>query len=156
VVGLTDTQIAKSLQLPKSEVEDAFIGGLLHELGRLILACNYPERYEAAMIRVRQQRITVQKAEWEVFGTTHAEVGAYLLWLWGLPNGVTEIVARYDRPGSALSRGPLMAVHVADALIGAESGPDLDLECVIRMGLIDHLPEWRQLREALRPEVGMC
>ncbi len=146
-VAMLARRIAESLHLPKASVEDAFLGGLLHELGKLVLACNYPQQYEEVLQRVQQTGISVKQAELEVFGTTHAEVGAYLLWLWGLPDGVTEIVAGYDHPGVDQAQSPLVAVHVANALIDDESGKGLDLECLRSMGLLDQLPEWKQLRE---------
>ena len=142
--------IATSLQLSKSSVEDAFLGGLLHELGKLVLACNYPKQYEEAMTRAEQEGVPIEDAEREVFGTTHAEIGAYLLWLWGLPDGVTEIVARYQRPTPESPGAPVVAVHVADALVEGESERSVNVQCLTEMGLIEHLPEWKQLREAVR------
>lgn len=139
--------IAESLHLPKSSVEDAFLGGLLHELGKLVLACNYPQQYGEALLRAEKQAIPVQQAELEVFGTTHAQVGAYLLWLWGLPDGVTEIVAGYEQPGAEHPHASLVAVHVANALLDGKAEKNLDTNCLREMGLLDQLEEWRQLRE---------
>lgn len=148
--GQGTRQIARSLHLSESDVEDAFLGGLLHELGKLVLACSYPAQYEAAILRARQKAIPVKEAELEIFGTSHIPVGAYLLWLWGLPNGVIEIVARYDRPISDPPQTPLMAVHVANALVSEESEQKIDMECLTRMGLIGHLPEWKQMGEGVK------
>ena len=144
--------IAESLRLPKSSVEDAFLGGLLHELGKLVLACNYPQQYGEALLRAEQNGIPVQQAELEVFGTTHAQVGAYLLWLWGLPDGVTEIVAGYDHPRAEQQQAPLVAVHVANALMDEKAEKSLNTDCLREMGLLDQLTQWRQLREAARPQ----
>jgi len=146
-VAMLARRIAESLHLPKASVEDAFLGGLLHELGKLVLACNYPQEYENVLQHAQQQGTPVKQAEFEVFGTTHAEVGAYLLWLWGLPDGVTEIVAAYDHPGVEQSQSPLIAVHVANALMDDGNGEGLDLEYLQSMGLLDQLPEWKHLRE---------
>jgi HD-like signal output (HDOD) protein/CheY-like chemotaxis protein len=145
-------RIAESLHLPRPSVEDAFLGGLLHELGKLVLACNYPQQYSQALLRTEKEGIPLQQAEREVFGTTHAQVGAYLLWLWGLPDGVTEIVAGYDRPRPEQQQGPLVAVHVANALMDGKAEKGLDTDCLRDMGLLDQLPEWRQFRESARPQ----
>jgi HD-like signal output (HDOD) protein len=149
-VGSLAQQIAQSLNLSKSEVEDAFMGGLLHELGRLVLACHYPEQYEAAILQAKHKGISIKDAEFEVFGTTHAQVGAYLLWLWGLPEGVTDIVARYERLGSEPLLAPLLAVHVANALLGESPEQNMDMECLVGMGVVAHLPAWKQLSEAIK------
>lgn len=145
-------RIAESLHLPKPSVEDAFLGGLLHELGKLVLACNYPQQFSTALLRTEKEGIPLQQAEREVFGTTHAQVGAYLLWLWGLPDGVTEIVAGYDRPRADQQQAPLVAVHVANALMDEKAEKALDTDCLRDMGLLDQLPEWRQFRESATPQ----
>lgn len=147
VVATLARQIAKSLHLSKSELEDAFLGGLLHELGKLILACNYPEQYEEVIHATNQRHIPAREVELEVFGTTHAEVGAYLLWLWGLPDAVAEVVAHYQKPAVARAPGALIAVHVAHALSSEEPEQNVDLECLTTMGLIDHLPAWKQMHD---------
>ena len=149
-VGALAREIARSLQLSKSDIEDAFVGGLLHELGKVVLACNFPEQYEDAIRRAKEKHIPIKKAELEVFGTTHAQVGAYLLWLWGLPDGITEILARYDQPGSNPPQASLLAVHVANALVGEEWEQEMDMECLNGMGLSDFLPNWKQMSEEIR------
>ena len=52
-------------------------------------------------------------------GTTHAEVGAYLLGLWGLPDPIVEAVAWHHNPGGCPGKAftPLTAVHAADAIV---------------------------------------
>lgn len=149
-VGALAREIARSLQLSKSDIEDAFVGGLLHELGKVVLACNFPEQYEDAIRRAKEKRIPIKRAELEVFGTTHAQVGAYLLWLWGLPDGITEILARYDQPGSNPPQASLLAVHVANALVGEEWEQEMDMECLSGMGLVGFLPDWKQMGEEIR------
>ena len=155
VVGSLARQIARSLQLSNSEVEDAFLGGLLHELGRLVLACNYPEEYETAIQRAQSEAIPLRKAELEIFGTTQAQVGAYLLWLWGLPDGVTEIVAHYSQLAAESAPAPLVAVHVASALVSKNPERDIDMVRLAGMGLAARLPEWKQMREELHEERGL-
>ena len=141
-------QIASSLKLPKIQIEDAFLGGLLHELGRLVLACNYPAEYEKVIQCAQRKAIPIKEAELETFGTTHAQVGAYLLWLWGLPDAIAEIVAHYGQPSSG-TQAPILAVHVANALVTEGLEREIDLECLSSMGLIDHLSEWKEMSEEI-------
>jgi len=147
-VGGLARRIAMSLELSAAAVDYAFVGGLLHDVGKLLLACNYPERYDDAMRLARQKGILDQMAEVQVFGTTHAEVGAYLLWLWALPDPVTEVVLRHHEflaAPDAVSR-PAVAVHVADALINGRLEPDA-VACLTAIGLSDKLAGWQQLSE---------
>lgn len=152
-VGALARRIAKSMQLSKSETDDAFLGGLLHEVGKLVLAANYPQDYESAILRARQQSIPMRNAEREVFGTTHSQVGAYLLWLWGMPTGVTEIISHYDDLGSPPTPS-VAAVHLANALVTEEFGESIDLDGLSQMGFADRLPEWKQIGEEVRQGVG--
>ena len=58
-------------------------------------------------------------AEREIFGVTHAEVGAYLLGLWGIPFPIVEAVAFHHRPNEVApeSRPLVAAIHIASGLI---------------------------------------
>ena len=143
-------QIARSMNLSKSSLEDAFLGGLLHELGKLVLACNYPEQYQEVLKQAQEDSIPIREAELRVFGATHAEVGAYLLWLWGLPDAVTDIVAHYQNPSPGESTRSLIAVHVANGLSEAGEEPAIDRDCLRAMGLIEHLAEWKEIGEEIR------
>jgi len=106
---------ARRWRLPAAD--EAFLAGLLHELGALVLAARDPGRRRATVAEARQARRRIDDVETEMLGTTHADLGAYLLSLWGLPQTVVDAVLRHheaevaDRPSIAL------AVHVASALV---------------------------------------
>jgi len=151
-VGGLARNIARSLDLSAAEVDYAFVGGLLHDVGKLLLACNYPERYDEAIRHARKEGILDRMAEVQAFGTTHAEVGAYLLWLWALPDPITEVVLRHHEFPSdpaAVSR-PGVSVHVADALINGGLGPDA-IACLTAIGLRYKLAGWQQMAEEAMP-----
>ena len=140
-------------------VDTAYAGGLLHDLGKLVLAASAPDDYSAILKRAVAERITTEEAELDGFGTTHAEVGAYLLGLWGLPDRLTEVLAFHHHPRAYADRGftPVLAVHVADALDymgdGDEPGPappELDLEYLGEHGLDDRPERWRAAAESER------
>ena len=145
-------RIARSLELSTAAVDYALVGGLLHDVGKLLLACNYPERYDEAIGHARERAILDRMAEVQAFGTTHAEVGAYLLWLWALPDPITEVVLRHhESPAdpAAVAR-PAVAVYVADALVNGGLEPDA-AACLTAVGLSDKLTGWKQLSEETVP-----
>lgn len=142
-------QIGKSLGLAKQELEDVYLAALLHELGKLVLAANCPDEYEAVLRRASTENAALTDAEQEVFGAGHAQVGAYLLWLWGLPDVITEAVAYYVEPGSETTLLGI-AIHVASALSG---GPKLNYDCLSERDLLRRLPEWEHIRD-LQMEVA--
>ncbi len=133
--------------------DQCFLAGLLHDVGQLILAAGLAEPYDRVLQKARTAGQPVWEAERAEFGATHAEVGAYLLGLWGLPNPVVEAVALHHRPAECLARGfsPAIAVHVADALAhepngdgAADVAPQVDRACLAALGLEDRLNAWKE------------
>jgi putative nucleotidyltransferase with HDIG domain len=138
-------RIAGDLRLSKAAVDDVLVGALLHDLGQLMLAHYYPGEYALALSQTGEQSMLLHEAEQRVFGTGHAEVGAYLLWLWGLPDSIVEIVAHHHRPSRASEQAAqsVAAVHIADAITHC-SDAELDLECLAQMRLTNRLAEWKE------------
>jgi HD-like signal output (HDOD) protein/CheY-like chemotaxis protein len=122
--------------------------GLLHDLGKLALAANLPEQFIRAVSLARERDVPAWQAEQEVFGATHGEVGGGLLGFWGLPMAVVEAVALHHHPTCLRDKSfsPLTAVHVADALLRAESGTHfealVDRDYLAALGLAEKIPAW--------------
>ena len=81
--SLLVAHVAQKL-LPASLRPDAMLGGMLHELGRLLICSNFPVEDRTIADLVRTQGLAIDEAERSVLGFDHAEVGAYLLRLWHL------------------------------------------------------------------------
>jgi len=149
--GLVARCIARAAQRPPIELEQAFIAGLLHDTGMLMLAADCSQRYSAVLAGARARNQKIWEAEQAEFGATHAEVGAYLLGLWGFHEAIIEAIALHHRPGDskADSFTPLTAVHVADALLQEQYGQamhclpsTLNWAYLDRLKLADWLPQW--------------
>lgn len=133
--------------------EEAFVGGMLHDLGILVLATCFPSAYEGVVARASYGHVPLLEAENEAFKVTHTEVGAYLLGLWGIPPGIQEIARYHHRPEllSSAPGLPLLAVHTADMLTAKpETHPlfhftrDPD-EGLVRTLDAERLAAWKQL-----------
>ena len=146
------------------DVEDAYTAGMLHDIGKMVLAANLPEPFQAALRVAREKKCPLHEAEQNIFGANHAGVGAYLLGLWGLPAAIVEAVAFHHTPGLSEERrlGALAAVHIASALEhelqGAEPEGEpaaLDRAFLAAAGLQDQLDSWRSEANRLfaTPEV---
>jgi putative nucleotidyltransferase with HDIG domain len=109
--------VARDLASP-IEQDDAFASGLLHDIGYLVLALRPQHQFGRFIERVRAGESPLD-VERDLFGVTHAEVGAHLLAIWGLPSTVVDSVQYHHDPGSApeASRRVTSIVHVADASI---------------------------------------
>ncbi len=78
--------------------DDAMLTGLLHDIGYWVLAQECATDLKTAVALAAQSRIPLYEAETRVLGASHAEIGAYLLGLWGLPYPIIEGVAHHHCP----------------------------------------------------------
>jgi putative nucleotidyltransferase with HDIG domain len=152
-VGTLARKIGRTMQLTPAAIDHAFVGGLLHDIGKLVLVTNFPKQYEDVLRAVRSDGVRISEAESTFFGTSHAEVGAYLLWLWGVPEPVTEVVALHHHPSCDEDVLPAaVAVHVANALINDAPKQEIDFDALTALGVEKHLPEWQELYATMTAE----
>jgi len=155
--ALLVADLASNLYAEKRGKEDAFVAGLLHDIGKLVLAIGLPAHFDKTIAEMKDRDCPMYIAEQRVSGVTHAEVGGYLLGLWGLPYPIVEAVASHHMPSrvDAKEFGILASTHIANALIhdelssiagGSEQhSTSLDLGYVESIGVEARLPEWREL-----------
>jgi len=160
--SLTTGIFARTIAIAENQgcttIDDAFMAGLLHDAGKLVLAANLPQRYKEVLKAARAQGGSNLEAEQQAFGVTHAEVGAYLLALWGLPFPIVEAIAHHHFPGKCPHKelGVLTAVHVGnyqELLLHDETDADgkLDREYLAELAVLHKLSEWQALcRQALK------
>lgn len=111
-------QIAKVLQPQNEELHgQARVAGLLHKVGQLVLASHLPERYDEVLALMADEDLDCPEAERRVFQVSHAEFGACILAMWGLPDPVVEAAAFHQEPSRCPGKSPnlvLTAVHLAN------------------------------------------
>ncbi|MBU1229768.1 MAG: HDOD domain-containing protein [Proteobacteria bacterium] len=103
--------VARNMGLDRAAADFAYSAALLHDVGKLLLDVLYATECQVIMEEVRASRSRVSEAESRHLGLTHAQVGAYLLGLLGLPEPVVRAVARHH----AGARAP-KAFHLEDAV----------------------------------------
>lgn len=89
---------ARALTVKTPLADDALLAGLLHDIGYLILVQECPKEFAAAVEESRQTGQPLHEVERRHFGASHAQIGAYLLGIWGLPYPIIEAVAHQNRP----------------------------------------------------------
>ena len=151
--GCLAGSIAAREGLPRELVEHTTTAGLLHDLGKLILAANFPEEYRNVMARAREENLSIQEAEKLELGAAHAETGAYLLGLWGLPDAIVSAVALHHSSWECMLEGfqPVTAVAAADILdhgAGLEKNRTefISRDLQGRLNMQDRLDEWASLQ----------
>jgi putative nucleotidyltransferase with HDIG domain len=150
--------IVKREQMHQDLINYSLMAGLLHDLGKLILATNFKDTYRQVLTESRNSDHKLWELEHETFGTSHAEIGAYLMGLWNLENPIIEAIAFHHCPSNSASSqlGLLTAVHVANALDheedasqDQESELQYDPEYLDRLGVSGRITEWRRVCKEL-------
>jgi len=128
----------------RGQADSAFMAGLVCDLGELVLASKASEQLAVAWQAAAAQNLPRSHCEREVFGASHAEVGAYLLSLWGLPFAVVEAVALHHQPldGAQPGIGLPVLVWIASCSV---AGEEPDSELVQALGAGELLERARQL-----------
>ena len=143
-------QIAAAENCAKALLEECFTAGLLHDLGKLVLMAEFPKQ---CLEVYAAKSSTGADVERERLGCTHAEVGAYLMSIWGLPFPLVHAVAFHHHPAETAETkfSTLTAVHAADAITSeADPSPlnhdvELDQPYLSRLGLSGRESAWRGL-----------
>ncbi|HYD81971.1 MAG TPA: HDOD domain-containing protein [Paucimonas sp.] len=99
--------------------EYAFMAGLLHDIGRLVLVSCFPEQYEAALEYRNQHDCYLFDAEREILAVEHALVGSALAEHWKFPSVMQKAVANHHTPDELETGSLATIVHVADAITHA-------------------------------------
>lgn len=108
-------EIARFEGLDRAGISDCFTGGLLHDVGLLLLVPGFPDQYTQISRMITEDAAEIADAESQVMGIHHGEVGAYLLGLWGLPEAIVEAVNQHHDP--CAMDAPIDAVRIVQ---GAE------------------------------------
>jgi HD-like signal output (HDOD) protein len=145
-------RIAVAEQLDRETVAAAFLAGMLHDIGKLVLAMGLPDAYAKVLRQVGSRTNDLQQVEMLELHAAHTDVGAYLIGLWGLPNTIAEAVAYHEDPSQSPNDefGLPGIVHVADRLtqrpdIADVSSPELglNLDYLKKHGRLDRWTDWR-------------
>lgn len=157
--ALAVAKMASGLFSDKRLAQEAFLAGMMHDVGTLVLLCELPDQLAEIARRERDLHEPAQVAEEAVLGATHADLGAYLLTLWGMPDELIEAVACHHRPGRFPhdSFALVDALHVADGLIAECSGEasGVDAEWLSKLGVSAEVDGWRSRALAIvNPEAA--
>jgi len=141
VAAAASREIAHAERLGRDGMSDHHLAGMLHDIGKLVLATNFPDEFAGV-----SEAPDPLDAERRQFGATHEDVGAYLLGLWGLPDPIVEAAAFHHRPGDSPRRtlSPLTVVHLVSAVVDATPGrlPAIDTTYLGEVGIGHNVDAW--------------
>jgi HD-like signal output (HDOD) protein len=140
--------------------DQAYLAGLLHDIGLFILAEHLPQRVAAVWTSSAQMRASAWESECATFGAAHADIGGCLLAVWGAPDAIVDATLLHHTPAlsSEATFGVLTAVHVANAVADAAdlglpvAPPLVDMAYLERIGCAGRLAQWCELCRAVNSE----
>ena len=95
---------------------EAFVAGVLHDIGKLILIEYFPDEFGESLELARDELLTISEAEIKIIGVTHAEIGGWLAEKWNLPESLVQAITHHHKPMNAEEPGEiLMITHAANA-----------------------------------------
>lgn len=152
-------KIATEIPAPAHVHGAAVVAALLHDVGKLVLAMRSPQNLVRVLSGAAEEKKPQFEVEEELMGVSHAEVGAYLLGIWGLPSPVVEAVAQHHRP-ERIPHDRLDAVgivHISNCLAhkhGGRAGAEdaqvyqsVDPAFLERLELADDFARWDAMAE---------
>jgi putative nucleotidyltransferase with HDIG domain len=114
--------LARERRAKNALLESAFVAGILHDVGKVMLAANSPGAYADILALAKKQGHPLWQTETEVLGYSHAEVGGCLLGLWGLDLTIVDAVSRHHQSDLASAEELSIAKLVFDANFQVHTG----------------------------------
>lgn len=117
-VGTASSNLIAATLNDKKKSDEAMLAGMMHDLGKLVFINSAQKEWDNLYLGRKAYQEPFHVLEKKAFGISHAEVGAYLLGLWGLSNNVVEAVAFHHEPNYSPVKefGTLAAIHLANTL----------------------------------------
>lgn len=154
--------IAKTKGLPKKDIESVFIGGLLHDVGRLFLFTLFNLPYQEVLKESIARKETLESVESRILGVTHAQLGGILGEKWNFPQPLIDMIQGHDHiPDSGKVDDAVYCTHIADAIANELAPPEIvgtpspvDAKARIWLGISDE--EFEGLKQRTAEQVALA
>ncbi|HDS16597.1 MAG TPA: response regulator [Proteobacteria bacterium] len=116
IVASLSKKIAAAAHLTSEGIENCYVSGLMHDIGKLILG-PFIQKESKNLTLLLEQGKTLSEAERELLGFSHGEIGRILLDKWKLPRNLVETVHYHHQPeASTYSPRETLTVYLADSI----------------------------------------
>jgi len=140
------SELARRMKEPARIVEEVFIGGLLHDIGKLFLDRYFPEEYAVAIASAQVHMTSILDAERTVLGVTHECIGRRVAEKWNLPQSMIAMVGRHHNSAEEQDYpSHVKIVHAADYVARKLNLASIDE--AIDPALTDDVRQWFNFSE---------
>jgi HD-like signal output (HDOD) protein len=139
-----------SIRIPLEVPETCFVGGLLHDMGKVILSCFFNNEFRQVM-GLHKTGISFYEAEKTLIPLNHAKIGGYLAHKWHMPECLINTITYHHEPRKDLVRSNLISlVHASDIIVnrmmnGSNTPPLIAAtseHSQAILNLVDSAPDW--------------
>jgi putative nucleotidyltransferase with HDIG domain len=114
-VAIMTREVISCVQVPSDESD--YVAGLVHDVGKIVMASAFPTHFGEIQRQASEGRGNLMEVERELFGITHAELGALYLRDHNLPNVIVETAEFHHQPERVPGNPIVAAVQIADMLV---------------------------------------
>lgn len=151
--------IGHKLGVDRKSIETLSTIGILHDIGRMFIFCNFKSVYDKMVQKALKEGVTYEEVEALFLGDTHAGIGAMIAEKWGLPEQIVTSIRCHEGPFEPNVDRALATLHLADWMhktvyYGNDNAPVAGIDPVIyeALGLSDEVLE--QIQEQVRKKVS--
>jgi len=153
--------VAKSKGMSKKDVELVFIGGLLHDVGRLFLFTLFNLPYQEVLKESALRSESLESVEERILGVTHAQLGGILGEKWNFPDELIQMIQNHDKIPVGGATDTVYCTHIADVVANQLSTPDIvgtacdiDPKAKLWLGFSDE--QWEELKAKTADQVELA
>ncbi len=117
-VAVTSRHLAEQIRLQSPD--DCFIGGLLHDIGKVILSQYFQDLFKRAWTSAQENKLSFYEAEKKEIPVNHAQIGGHLSKKWQLPAGLADAIQYHHAiRKNVLDLNLLLIVHASDIIVNS-------------------------------------
>jgi putative nucleotidyltransferase with HDIG domain len=151
--------LGSKLGLDRKSLETLGSTGILHDIGRMFIFCNFKSTYDGFVKKAIEQGITYEEAEYEFLGDNHAGIGAMIAEKWGLPVEIVSAIRAHEGPFEGEINQGAATLYLADWLnkgiyYSESDAPIGELSPVVMTALGVSDDVLSQIRETVRKKVS--
>ena len=136
--------IGEKIRFP--DLEKAYLGGLMHDIGEVVLSQFYVEKFNDVVDLVQKENIPFFEAENKLIGINHTDFSEWFREQWGFSEELAEVIATHHHPEKATINTQLVAIVVLADLFCRVRGLDYGYTEAIAISFRDELA-WKKLAE---------